>query len=586
MIYTQFNNEEEAKLANSTLTTQLMMGVYPSEKYVSKVKKKYPTPEGFELPNKILEQDKNVIVASNLNFERCQEINSQMDDTIMKVGNKLNLLEISFSSNNSEKKRTRELDSKVGEFESQTNMNNEKLKQINETIPDYQRKKKENEEFFKKYMGEKKVWLDRLKEKNIREETYTKGFKYLYEAKIIKLLLEGILLEKVQDMIERELYKRGDFLGWNIMDIQKMEEQRKEDDFEFHKGLIKLPSMEGLRQERDQREKLEYRDNKLQKEREDIMKDWKQIWEEIWIPDVIPSVDKDITTKRDFIINITMEVTFKLFQKIFFDIYKLKNIILSSEEYIIMDKVRSYFPEKNVPGRSQDELVLNQLMNIIENIKAEEEIIYCDLKPAIQKINEYKKSTENNTTAVQNLELIVRKIQDVQFKVNSRVGILVKTEVEEIRKLINSLPYEKEKKLFLDNFKNSSRFYDIFLPLSNILLVETFITVGKKRDKNYDAKIEEARNDILKLKGKNNEISGKWNLLKEMKEKLGEDEANDILEKSHEIADSEAYKSQKILEEVRKSLNRIIELKNQQQMSSFNFYKKLRKAVVRPKDLC
>ena len=365
-----------------------------------------------------------------------------------------------------------------------------------------------------------------------------------------------------------------------------MEEQRKEDDFEFHKGLIKLPSMEGLRQERDQREKLEYRDNKLQKEREDIMKDWKQIWEEIWIPDVIPSVDKDITTKRDFIINITMEVTFKLFQKIFFDIYKLKNIILSSEEYIIMDKVRSYFPEKNVPGRSQDELVLNQLMNIIENIKAEEEIIYCDLKPAIQKINEYKKSTENNTTAVQNLELIVRKIQDVQFKVNSRVGILVKTEVEEIRKLINSLPYEKEKKLFLDNFKNSSRFYDSFLPLSNILLVETFITVGKKRDKNYDAKIEEARNDILKLKGKNNEISGKWNLLKEMKEKLGEDEANDILEKSHEIADSEAYKSQKILEEVRKSLNRIIELKNQQQMSSFNFYKKLRKAVVRPKDLC
>ena len=31
-----------------------------------------------------------------------------------------------------------------------------------------------------------------------------------------------------------------------------------------------------------------------------------------------------------------------------------------------MDKVRSYFPEKNIPGRSQDELVLNQLMNIIE----------------------------------------------------------------------------------------------------------------------------------------------------------------------------------------------------------------------------
>ena len=59
-----------------------------------------------------------------------------------------------------------------------------------------------------------------------------------------------------------------------------------------------------------------------------------------------------------------------------------------------------------------------------------------------------------------------------------------------------------------------------------------------------------------------------------------------LLKKSQEIADSEAYKSQQILDEIRKSLNRIIELKNQQQMSSFNFYKKLRKAIVRPKDLC
>ena len=586
MTYVPLNNEDEAKLANSTLSTQLMMGVYPTQKYVNKIKKKYPTEE-YDLPYKVLEQDKNLIAASNNNFEKCLEINSQMDDTIMKVGNKLNLIEISFNSSNNEKRKTKELDSKVGEFESQTNINNEKLKQINESIPDLQRKKKENEEFFKKYIGEKKVWLDRLKEKLIIEETYSSGFKYLYEAKIIKLLLEGVLLEKVQDMVEKELYTRGDFLGWNIMDIKKMEDQRKEEDFEFNKGLMKLPSREGIKQELNQREKLEYKDNKLQKEREDIMREWKQIWAEIWIPDVIPSVDKDMTTKRDFIIKITMEVTFKLFKKIFFDIYTLKNIFLSNEEYIIMDKIRSYFPEKNIPGRSQDELILNQLMNIIESIKAEEEIIYCDLKPAMEKINEYKNNTDdNNTTAIKNLEIIVAKISDVQDKVNNRVGILVKSEVEEIRKLINALPYEKEKKLFLDNFRNSSRFYDTFLPLSNVLMVETFITVGKKRDKNYDNKIEEAKNEILKLKGKNNEISGKWNLLKEMKEKLGEDDANDILEKSHEIADTEAYKSQKILEEVRKSLNRIIELKNQQQMSSFNFYKKIRKAVVRPKDLC
>ena len=141
MTYVPLNNEDEAKLANSTLSTQLMMGVYPTQKYVNKIKKKYPTEE-YDLPYKVLEQDKNLIAASNNNFEKCLEINSQMDDTIMKVGNKLNLIEISFNSSNNEKRKTKELDSKVGEFESQTNINNEKLKQINESIPDLQRKKR------------------------------------------------------------------------------------------------------------------------------------------------------------------------------------------------------------------------------------------------------------------------------------------------------------------------------------------------------------------------------------------------------------------------------------------------------------
>ena len=585
MTYAPLNNEEEIKLANSTLSTQLMIGVYPSQKYVNKVKKKYPTPNDFELPNKILEQDKNLIAASNLSFEKCQEINSKLDDTIMKVGNRLSLIELSFNSNN-EKPQTKELDLKVGEFERETEINKDQLNKINESIPDIERKKKENDEFFKKYTGEKKVWLDRLKEEEIRKETHKDGFRYLYEAKIIKLLMEGVLLEKVQDMIEKELYKRGHIFGWKIMDIQEMEKNRKDEDFDFNIGLLKLPSGEARLQEKDYKEKIEKEDNKLQRDREYTIKEWKKIWEEIWIPEVVPSVDPDIQTKRDFIIKITMEVTFNMFKKIFYDIYKLKNIMLSKDEYIIMDKIRSYFPEKEVPGRSPDELVLNQLMNIIESIKAEQDIIYCDITPALQKIQEYKNSTEKDTTAIEKLNLIVEKILDVQEKVNTKEAALVKTEVENIRKLINALPYENERKLFLDNFKDSPRYFDTFLPLSNILMVITFMTVGKKRDKNYDDRIQEAKNSILKIKGKNNEISGKWSLLKEIKEKLGDNDANDIIEKSQEIADSEAYKSQQILDEIRKSLNRIIELKNQQQMSSFNFYKKLRKAIVRPKDLC
>jgi hypothetical protein len=317
------------------------------------------------------------------------------------------------------------------------------------------------------------------------------------------------------------------------------------------------------------------------------MDEWKQIWREIWVPEQRLSIEQERTNKRNFVIKVTMDVVFDLFKKEFYDIYKLKNIILSNEEYIVMDKIRSYFPEKDIPNRSKDELILNQLMNIIDNIKAEQEIIYCDLKPALKTIEEYKKNSESsNNSAIERLQNIVKKITEVQEEANTREFPLCKSEVEEIRKMINDIPYEKERKLFLDNLNNSSRLYDTFLPLTNIIMVVVFMTVGKKRDKNYDNRIEEAKSEILKIKGRNNEISGKFNLLKELKEKIGEEDANDILEKSHEIGENEAYRYQQIMDEIRNSLNKIIDLKNKQQMSSINFYKKLRKAIVRPKDIC
>ena len=583
------SEEEEEKLIYGSLNTQLMIGVYPTEKYVKKIKKKYPNKNDFELPNKILEQDKNLIKASNQNFEKSQIINQQFDDYIKQGVECIDNIEKTFSSNvgNEDKNKTKELDSKVFDFKRETDSNDDKIKKINDSIPDLQRKKKENEEFFKKYVGEKKVWLDRLKEDKIRDETYKEGFKYLYEAKVIKLILEGILLEKVQDIVEKELCRRGDLYGWNIMNIQEIEKKKKEEDFEYNKRLIQLESKDILIQEQEHRDFRDKEDLKTQKQREEIMEEWKQIWREIWVPDVRLSIEEDRTNKRNFVVKVTMDVVFALFKKKFYDIFKLKNIILSNDEYIVMDKIRNYFPEKNVPNRSKDELVLNQLMNIIDNIKAEQEIIYCDLKPALKTIEEYKKNTEsNNNSAIERLESIVRKITELQQKVNTREFPLVKTEVEEIRKLINEIPYEKERKLFLDNLTNSSRLYDTFLPLTNIIMVVVFMTVGKKRDKNYSNRIEEAKSEILKIKGRNNEISGKFNLLKELKEKLGEEDANDILEKSHEIGDNDAYKYQQIMDEIRNSLNKIIDLKNKQQMSSINFYKKLRKAIIRPKDIC
>ena len=135
MDYVPFKSEEEQKLAESMISKQLMIGVFPSEKYVNKIKMKYTSPESLELTNKILEQDKNLIIASNTNFEKSQELNSQMDDAILKVGNKLELLESSLmNSGNSENIYNKQLDIKVDEYKIETEQNEEKIKNINETI--------------------------------------------------------------------------------------------------------------------------------------------------------------------------------------------------------------------------------------------------------------------------------------------------------------------------------------------------------------------------------------------------------------------------------------------------------------------
>ena len=144
MSYIPLKDEEHQNLAQSMVSTQLMMGVYPSEKYINKVKEKYKTPEEIALPNKVLEQDKNIIAASNLNFEKCQELNSQMDDAIIKVGNKLDLIELSLNNKENENPYSKELDSKVGEYKRETEANEEKVKNIKESMQELQRKKKKS----------------------------------------------------------------------------------------------------------------------------------------------------------------------------------------------------------------------------------------------------------------------------------------------------------------------------------------------------------------------------------------------------------------------------------------------------------
>ena len=575
-----YNNDS----LNNVIVKQLMKGVLPENNDINNAENKFQDENAKDLAIQILKQDKNIIEESSNNYNEYQDKSRKLDDILLSTGNAINIVFKSVKDYQAIP-IAEGVDIKIQEFTRNTNQNEERIKKIQEGIPDIQRKKKENDDFFKKFIGEKKVWLDRLIEDEIREQAYSEGFKYLYEAKTIKLLLEGILLEKVQDKIEKVLCEKGSAFGWDKMDMEKLLEDRKQKELQLNLELLNLPPEEANKKEKEKREHWEEKDKKIQEERERITEEWKKLWTEIWIPGTKLSKDLEIIRKRKFMEKITMEVTFEFFRHLCFDIWKFKNMVHSSEEYIVMDKVRRYFPDRESNGRSKDENILDTLMNIIDGIKQEEEIIYCDTNPAKDKVVEYFKNTSKNSEAIKRLTQIIDKIDTIQDKLEEDSTILIRPEVEEIRKLIKAIPDDKERKLFQDNLYDDSRLYNGYLPLTNVLMVVLFISIGKKRDKNYQDKIDSANQEIAQLKGINKEINGKWQLLKDMKEQLSDLDQDEIVNQAQKKMDDVYAQNYTAIMDARDSLNKIIEIKNKLEKSKFEYYKNIRDSIIKPKDI-
>jgi hypothetical protein len=62
----------------------------------------------------------------------------------------------------------------------------------------------EDEDYVKKYMAEKKACLDRCDEYAMRKVCNSHGFKHLYQAKLMKLILESIYLVDIERDIKKE----------------------------------------------------------------------------------------------------------------------------------------------------------------------------------------------------------------------------------------------------------------------------------------------------------------------------------------------------------------------------------------------
>ena len=434
------------------------------------------------------------------------------------------------------------LSQKISEFNMKIAQNAEKIRRNKEEIPEILRKKKESEDFFNKFMGEKKVWLDRLSEKKMQKIAFENGFKYFYEAKTIKLLLEGILLEKAEDDVEHELSLKGAALGWDIMNIEKYESERKQKEFEKNLELAKIPDdLEAINKEKEFKEQQDLEEAGIKKKRNEFRKEWQEIWGEIWVPNIPYNGEQDLVQKRQLIQKVIMDVTFNLFKTKMFDIWKFKNVLNNTDQYIILEKIKKYLNEANdsnefninkinIINSRKDEDAFQKLTNVIESIRREEEIIYCDLTPAKNKLQKIKNSKGNdNNDIYEKITNLVNKIEEFQSKAENHPTILLKREVEEINALIKELPDDNDKKLFQDNIKDESRLYDVFLPLTTLLMIITYLSVGKKRAANYENKLKEIDEENEKLELEIEEIKGKLNTLDELNEQIKGDEVKEDL---------------------------------------------------------
>ena len=431
--------------------------------------------------------------------------------------------------------------SKISEFKKKIAQNEEIIRKNKEEIPDILRKKKESEEFFNKFMGEKKVWLDRLQEKKLQNIAYQKGFQYLYEAKTIKLLMEGILLLKVEDEMEKELAIKGTALGWDIMDEERFEKKKKEEEFKLNLNLVNIRNNEqAINIENQFREKCEKEEKDRKKKRLEFQKEWKELWGEIWVPSIAYNGDESLTNKKNLIQRIMMDVTFKMFKKEMFDVWKFKNILNNKDQYIILEKIKKYLNEIDnndynmnhisINNQKKDEDAFNKMTNIIEGIRREEEIIYCDLGSAKEKLAMI--ASENENESAKRISNLIQKIENLQAQVNTDPNLLIKREVEEIHGMIKSMPDESERKLFKDSLIDSDRLYDVFLPLTTLLMIITYLSIGKKRTRMYENKLEEINNMNEKLILENDEIKGKLKTLNEITGKI-----KDVGEEDHDLID-------------------------------------------------
>jgi hypothetical protein len=97
--------------------------------------------------------------------------------------------------------------------------------------------------------------------------------------------------------------------------------------------------LEAINKEKEFKEQQDLEEAGIKKKRNEFRKEWKEIWGEIWVPNIPYNGEQDLVQKRQLIQKVIMDVTFNLFKTKMFDIWKFKNVLNNTDQYIILEKI-------------------------------------------------------------------------------------------------------------------------------------------------------------------------------------------------------------------------------------------------------
>jgi hypothetical protein len=126
---------------NSVIVKQLMKGVLPENEDIKKTEEKFKDENAKELAMQILKQDKYIVEESSKNYNEYQEKSKNLNEILLVTGNAINIVFKSVKDHEAVS-ITEGVENKIQEFSRITNQNEERIKKINEGIPEIQRKKK------------------------------------------------------------------------------------------------------------------------------------------------------------------------------------------------------------------------------------------------------------------------------------------------------------------------------------------------------------------------------------------------------------------------------------------------------------